>query len=401
MVNEKKEFIKGGKADYRPDSDFDPEELRLGREHERKDHGGTEDQIDELVKDHLAKDSKYYSKLKKKEQEKEKNNESFDIAKYRAWLANTEKETTQSNTLLKENKLSSAYWKKRGSQRAKESKRKWPNAKDKNWASLQQERSTQFEKAYKKIFENELEATQEMKNIADQIVQEVRKKRKQMKSKMYYKKFGPGMPNKPKGNVSVPLGPEYGGVAKGYKKKLKKLKRKGIAGIAPGEAFGPMQEGAVLNEFSVKELTAAYEKIKDFLEKNLKNFDLSKITTSVVSKVLQLFNNKDLQANSNQMINFFNQISQISERRKRRGRISPDIERFIEFLIPYINKYGLLPIGIFFLYKMSISGSPPPTFVIDMIYAGVKSMDISDFLSSYFDDPAKLAGLIKGLADPV
>jgi len=36
--------------------------------------------------------------------------------------------------------------------------------------------------------------------------------------------------------------PQHGGVLKGFKKNLKKLKKKGMVGVAPGESFGPMQE---------------------------------------------------------------------------------------------------------------------------------------------------------------
>lgn len=56
--------VPGGRADSRPDSDFDPEELRMGIEVE-KEHTKDPALAKEIAKDHLAEIPDYYTKLKK------------------------------------------------------------------------------------------------------------------------------------------------------------------------------------------------------------------------------------------------------------------------------------------------------------------------------------------------
>ena len=59
-----KEKLKGGKGDYRPDSDFDPEQLEIGIQHEME-HTKDRKIAKEIAKDHLCEDPNYYKKLKK------------------------------------------------------------------------------------------------------------------------------------------------------------------------------------------------------------------------------------------------------------------------------------------------------------------------------------------------
>lgn len=59
-----KEKLKGGKGDYLPDSDFDPEQLEIGIQHEME-HTKDRKLAKEIAKDHLSEDPNYYKKLKK------------------------------------------------------------------------------------------------------------------------------------------------------------------------------------------------------------------------------------------------------------------------------------------------------------------------------------------------
>ena len=63
-MGEAKEELIGGKADNKPDSDFDSEELKNGIKHELE-HTNNKKLAKEIAKDHLSEDPKYYSKLKK------------------------------------------------------------------------------------------------------------------------------------------------------------------------------------------------------------------------------------------------------------------------------------------------------------------------------------------------
>lgn len=66
MVKYHSEKIEGGKSDYRPDSDFDPEELKIGIEIELE-HTNDREIAKEIAKDHLEEHPKYYSALVKME----------------------------------------------------------------------------------------------------------------------------------------------------------------------------------------------------------------------------------------------------------------------------------------------------------------------------------------------
>jgi hypothetical protein len=56
------EEIKGGIGDYRPDEEFDPEQLRRGTNIEME-HTNDPDKAKEIAKDHLTEDPTYYLKL--------------------------------------------------------------------------------------------------------------------------------------------------------------------------------------------------------------------------------------------------------------------------------------------------------------------------------------------------
>lgn len=58
------EKLKGGKGDYRPDSDFDTKQLEIGTQHEME-HTKDRKLAKEIAKDHLSEDPNYYKKLKK------------------------------------------------------------------------------------------------------------------------------------------------------------------------------------------------------------------------------------------------------------------------------------------------------------------------------------------------
>jgi len=62
--------IPGGLGDDRPDSDFDPEQLRMGIKVE-KEHTIDAAKAKEIAKDHLSEDPRYYTKLKKIEPQHE------------------------------------------------------------------------------------------------------------------------------------------------------------------------------------------------------------------------------------------------------------------------------------------------------------------------------------------
>jgi hypothetical protein len=64
IIIKDKEKIKGGLGDYRPDSDFDIEQLRNGIKVEME-HTKDPKIAKEIAKDHLSEDPNYYKKLKK------------------------------------------------------------------------------------------------------------------------------------------------------------------------------------------------------------------------------------------------------------------------------------------------------------------------------------------------
>lgn len=58
------EKLHGGAGDYRPDSDFDAQQLEIGIKHEME-HTKDRKIAKEIAKDHLTEDPNYYKKLKK------------------------------------------------------------------------------------------------------------------------------------------------------------------------------------------------------------------------------------------------------------------------------------------------------------------------------------------------
>lgn len=64
IIIKDKEKLKGGKGDNRPDSDFDPEQLKNGIKVEME-HTKDSKVAKEIAKDHLTEDPNYYKKLKK------------------------------------------------------------------------------------------------------------------------------------------------------------------------------------------------------------------------------------------------------------------------------------------------------------------------------------------------
>lgn len=58
------DLLRGGKGDFRPDSDFSSEQLAKGKKHERE-HTKNPQITKEIAKDHLAEDPSYYTKLEK------------------------------------------------------------------------------------------------------------------------------------------------------------------------------------------------------------------------------------------------------------------------------------------------------------------------------------------------
>lgn len=205
-LNEGKEKLKGGLGDNKPDSAFDKKQLAIGVEDETGEHTKSKQIGKEIAKDHLSSDPEYYKKLKK------------------AGIKEPKKQLSK-------------YWKVRARRRAKRGGRNYPNNEDKNWALQQQESSQNINTRINKLFEKDVSLGEELSNNIDEYLKKIEEERESMFNMP--KVFGKN--KKPKGSISVPLGPEYGGVAKGYKKKLKKLKKKGMVGIAPGEGFGPAE----------------------------------------------------------------------------------------------------------------------------------------------------------------
>ena len=206
-LNESKEKLKGGKGDNKPDSDFDPDQLSKGVEDEEGEHTPDKDIAKEIAKDHLSKDPEYYEKAEK------------------AGLGENKKELSK-------------YWKIRAKRRAKRAGRGYPNNKDKQWAIEQQVKSESINTRISKLFEKDLTIGEDLYVSVDEMLKKIKEERASMFQAP--KPFGKN--KKPKGSISVPMKPQYGGVVKGYKKNLKKLKKKGMVGVAPGESFGPMQE---------------------------------------------------------------------------------------------------------------------------------------------------------------
>jgi len=69
MKKTAKEILIGGKADDKPDSKYDKNQLDMGKKVEEEHVGKDEPQAaKEIAKDHLEENPKYYSKLKKMEE---------------------------------------------------------------------------------------------------------------------------------------------------------------------------------------------------------------------------------------------------------------------------------------------------------------------------------------------
>lgn len=171
--------------------------------------------------------------------EPQKMNEDYNHKQFIEWL-NSESEKKETNDkLLVEAKLS-VYWRKRAARRAKNGERQWPNKIDRDWALKEQEKSLQVNDSVHKLFEKELEESEEMLGEIDYVMTNIRKERKKKaKMKQETQMLKPQDRVKKKKSLSKPLKPEYGGVAKGARKHAK---QQGGPAIAPGESFGPMEE---------------------------------------------------------------------------------------------------------------------------------------------------------------
>lgn len=297
-LNEGKEKLKGGAGDNKPDKAFDRKQLVIGIKDETDEHTPDKSIGKEIAKDHLSTDPDYYKKLKK------------------AGIKEPKKELSK-------------YWKVRAKRRAKRAKRGYPNNEDKNWAIEQQSKSENINTRISKLFEKDLTLGEELSSNIDEYLKKIEEERKSMFN--IPKSFGKN--KKPKGSISVPLGPEYGGVAKGYRKKLKKLKKKGIVGVAPGEAFGPMQEGVILD---------LVNKAKDYLKKV--NLTIDSILTKAFIEAQSFFSS-------------FN---------TEKINLQKDQNKFFEFL----KKYNLLVAGLGLLFVFLMNKQTPPEFVIKMIITG-------------------------------
>jgi len=64
IIIKNQESLKGGKGDNRPDSDFEPQQLKNGIKTELE-HTKNHKVAKEIAKDHLSEDPNYYKKLKK------------------------------------------------------------------------------------------------------------------------------------------------------------------------------------------------------------------------------------------------------------------------------------------------------------------------------------------------
>jgi len=79
IKSDNKEQMFGGKGDFRPDTDFDAEQLRAGIKVEME-HTKDRDKAKEIAKDHLSESKDYYRKLKTMEDKLEDTNKSLQRA---------------------------------------------------------------------------------------------------------------------------------------------------------------------------------------------------------------------------------------------------------------------------------------------------------------------------------
>jgi hypothetical protein len=163
----------------------------------------------------------------------------------------TKKEITEEqNGLLIEAKLSK-YWKHRAKNRAKNTERPWPNKTDRNWALGEQQKSQAINGSIQKLFEKELEDSEEMVDDIAGVMRKIKSQRKQLKLKREAAKLmKPQDRMKKKKSLSKPYPPHKKGetVSGYYKKAAKKL---GGAAAAPGETIGP-SAGAPMEEHKEK-----------------------------------------------------------------------------------------------------------------------------------------------------
>lgn len=169
------------------------------------------------------------------------------------WLnGEMEKTKEQDNKLLIEAKLSK-YWKRRAKRRALDAGRTWPNERDSDWASKQQDKSQAINDSVYKLFEKELEESEEALSEIDNVMKAIKKGRHAIKMKREAKKQSLDHPavatKKRKGSesLSVPSHPEYGGVKKGFDKKRKQSKTVAIAGTGGFGPAGAMEESKEKN----------------------------------------------------------------------------------------------------------------------------------------------------------
>jgi len=161
----------------------------------------------------------------------------------------------------------SNYWQKRAESRSKYARREKGNSIDLEWAKLQQEKSKKINNKIQKIFERDVEASDEVLQEVEKFLETVKKKREELKKKMEEKKkaklFSPKsqrpkktLPN-PYKDAKVTSKYPYskdrtGGVAKVFKRRSKNA---GGPTLAPGEAFGAMNETVFAKiEKAIKEL---------------------------------------------------------------------------------------------------------------------------------------------------
>jgi rubrerythrin len=174
--------------------------------------------------------------------------ENYNHKQFIEWLnSELENKSEKDDGLLVEAKLSK-YWKVRAKRRAKNAEREWPNASDRKWALKQQEKSQQINDNIQKLFEKELEESEDMVDDIGEVMRKIKDQRKKLKLKREAAKF-----MKPEDRIKANKGkslskspPPHGtkgdkGVASYYRKAAKAL---GGAGVAPGESApgGIMEE---------------------------------------------------------------------------------------------------------------------------------------------------------------
>jgi hypothetical protein len=172
--------------------------------------------------------------------------ENYNHKQFIEWLnSELENKSEKQDGLLIEAKLSK-YWKIRAKRRAKNAEREWPNASDRNWALKQQEKSQQINDNIQKLFEKELEESEEMVDDIGQVMRKIKAQRKKLKLKREAAKLMKPQ-DKIKANKGKSLSKPYpphkkGETVGGYYRKASKAL--GGAGVAPGESApgGIMEE---------------------------------------------------------------------------------------------------------------------------------------------------------------